>query len=190
MSVFICFCPSVSSLELLKFFSELNRLDLQLSEMALKQDYLLGTLPLYGKEFIIDFHLNIPVTAKHHIMNIIQFRPADTTYGERIPALFQRDLSQRDLRLEFRTSLNSDKDHKYDYAVNSKMLNTWISIRIQQLNNSDSGTYDYSIFIDNSLVHTKTNKKARNYYDVEIYASSPKDKPHDGLIRNFTVYRK
>ena len=100
--------------------------------------------------------------------------------GERTPAVFVRPESRG---FHFATSMEDTANYKWNYGENLQQNYVYkIEIHQRYINN---GNYRYFIKIDGEEVHSAINSKARQFYNVKVFAGSPWNEASKGFISNF-----
>ena len=158
-------------------------MDLLRNEVQIQENNLVTTLKEYRKEFIISLDLKL-TSIVNDWTSVIHFTIGENIgrYGDRIPAIL---IWQGNLHI--RTAANGNND--YTYIGGMLTIGKWISIKVQQIKESDA-SYNYSIIINGKLVHSVTNTIPEDFNNVKLYAADPWHIPQPGFIKNFIVYRK
>ena len=102
--------------------------------------------------------------------------------GQRTTAVFTLPNSQK---LIFNTTLH-DETNYICRSVENLELNRVYKIEVHQRYISN-GNYRYFIKIDREEIHSTINSKARQFYNVKVYASNPSIDASQGLISNFIL---
>ena len=97
--------------------------------------------------------------------------------GDRTPALFMNPGAQG---FQFTTTLNDNDFYEYN-NFEYVQVNRVYKIEIHQRYISN-GNYRYFIKIDGDEVHSAINSKARQFYNVKVYAGNPWDDASIGFI--------
>ena len=101
------------------------------------------------------------------------------SFGDRAPAVF---LKKGTGGFHFTSSLENMANYYYDY-YREISINRVYNIEVHQRYISN-GNYRYFIKIDGEEVHSAVNSKARQYYNVKVYAGSPWFTSSSGYISN------
>ena len=83
-------------------------------------------------------------------------------------------------KVGFNTALNDEVSYSYR-SVEDLELNRVYKIEVHQRYISN-GTYRYFIKIDGEEIHSAINSKARQYYNVKVYAGDPWHNASQGFI--------
>ena len=141
----------------------------------------------WGEEYIVsfDFEANQAMSPST-VTNILHLSidGAWGKYGDRIPAVFARQLSSSEQIIEFRAALSGKNEIPFDYSY---QLNTPYHIEISQLKNNDIVTY--SIQIDNLQVYSTVNTDVQVFQTAKLYLTSPWELNFGdyGTVRNLLV---
>ena len=129
---------------------------------------LLTTIPRLSTEWFISFDFTIFATQRFFI-NLIHFTLGENNnqYGNRIPAVFQ---SPRSSKLYISSSIDDNRNSFFNTEELS--LNVKHHIEIDQTYYGNS-TYRFNVNINGKHVRSKTNLKARQFYNVQVWVSDP-----------------
>ena len=114
--------------------------------------------------------------------NIIHFTISGNmnNIGDRTPAVFVTPESKNFLFVSY---LNNTANYYWDFDENIQQNHVYkIEIHQRYISN---GNYRYFIKIDGDEVHSAINSKARQFYDVKVYAEDPWHAPSKGFISKF-----
>ena len=129
---------------------------------------LFTTIPRLSTEWFISFDLTI-FSTQDYFINLIRFTIGgnNNQHGDRIPAVFQNPGSRK---LHFTSSIGDRRN----YVFNSEELsfNVKHHIEIDQTYYGNS-IYRFNVEINGQNVLSTINSKARQFYNVQIWASDP-----------------
>ena len=129
---------------------------------------LLTTIPRLSTEWFISFDL-IMFATQNYFINLIHFTIGENNnqYGDRIPAVFQSPESRK---LHFTSSIGDNRN----YIFNSEelSLNVKHHIEIDQTYYGNN-IYRFNVNINGQNVLSTINSKARQFYNVQVWASDP-----------------
>ena len=155
-------------------------------EIAITKNNLLATIPRMSTEWSISFQFR-QTSLSPVWTNIIRFASANTTYGspitigKRIPAVF---ININSRKLHFTHAVNGMANYIVNGEATDNKLNDNHHIEIHQRYVS-RGDYRYFIKINGTEIHSTINSDARQFYNVNVYASDPWYENVNGFISNF-----
>jgi hypothetical protein len=159
----------------------------QSGSVPLIRDNLVTTFYGWGEEYIVSFDFEAFQAMSYlTAANVLHFSIGGQygLYGDRIPAVFAKQLSSSEQVMEFRSSVSGYHDHGFDFSY---QLNTLYHIEISQLKNGDIVTY--RIRINGVKVHSEVNTDVEVFSAVHLYLSSPRLSTFGtyGTVRNLWV---
>jgi len=145
-------------------------------EFKTRRGRLLATIPRFSTEWSVKLYLKIQklntIDTDRHWYSVLQLHAKDrnyTKYGRKMPAILTKSNSTT-LQMKIVTALNGDGNHftLYDnYPINQLAL-----LEMKQRYVS-GGRYLFSVEVNANVVHTIINTDARQFYNVQVFASSP-----------------
>ena len=102
-------------------------------------------------------------------------------HGDRIPLVHLRRASGK-IILMVCSSLNDEANHVFNWGELLTIGHTY-SLEISQ-RYMKGGDYHFSVLVNGTEVYSKVNGKARQFYDVKFYLSSPWYEASDVEIYN------
>ena len=149
----------------------------------LRQNQLLGTIKMLYQAYDIEFEI-YQISAPQGWDNIIQLISADDDCClAGVPEVWVMNDGTTKL------SIANDIYGKNNNPVESKValpLNRWTKIRIRQRRKSHQ-IYLYELSIDGQVFYSFTNTQARDWNNVEIFASKPWEDAALAVIRSFKI---
>eukprot|EP00463_Aulacantha_scolymantha_P005631 TRINITY_DN6_c0_g2_i22.p1 TRINITY_DN6_c0_g2~~TRINITY_DN6_c0_g2_i22.p1 ORF type:complete len:195 (-),score=22.37 TRINITY_DN6_c0_g2_i22:12-554(-) len=99
--------------------------------------------------------------------------------GCRIPAAWIREGKY----LHLTSGVNEQNNYYINFLVS---LKTWYHVQIKQVEN-EAKKIVYSILVNNKVIHSLLNTKAREYKNVKVYVADPWYPAANGTIKNIQI---
>eukprot|EP00463_Aulacantha_scolymantha_P005628 TRINITY_DN6_c0_g2_i17.p1 TRINITY_DN6_c0_g2~~TRINITY_DN6_c0_g2_i17.p1 ORF type:complete len:250 (-),score=28.60 TRINITY_DN6_c0_g2_i17:513-1220(-) len=99
--------------------------------------------------------------------------------GCRIPAAWIREGKY----LHLTSGVNEQNNYYINFLVS---LKTWYHVQIKQVEN-EAKKIVYSILVNNKVIHSLLNTKAREYKNVKVYVTDPWYPAANGTIKNIQI---
>ncbi|XP_047144983.1 uncharacterized protein LOC105845905 isoform X3 [Hydra vulgaris] len=141
-----------------------------------------ATLSLIEKTYSVSFKLK-PRSYSQGWKSVIHLTIGDNwgQYGCRCPAVwFHGDGSGR---LYISAAVNGN--HNYIFTTQPLPLKQWSSLQISQF--QMNGIYMYTVYLNESLVHSVVNKNPQSFSNVKVYTADPWHDVQDGSIKDLKI---
>ncbi|XP_047144978.2 uncharacterized protein LOC101236634 isoform X1 [Hydra vulgaris] len=154
----------------------------EVSEFMIKRNNLIALLSYLDKAYSISFKIK-PKSYSFGLKNIIHLTINKDLgkYGDRTPAIFF--LSDNSHRLSITSAVSGNII--YDFLTQPLPLNEWTSIQILQI--QLNGKYVYSVYLNETMVHSIENTNPQSFENVKVYAANPWYDALDGSIKNLKI---
>ena len=153
-------------------------------EIPLAKNNLIATAKIMYKEYSVSFELKpIAFYPTSVSTSVIHFTIGgnNANYGDRNPGVWVYENT-----LRFFSSIGG---YSLSYAIKPNFnltLNEWTVIKISQTFLTQA-TYQFDVIINGIIFYTVTNKDARDFSNILVYAGDPWHSVHSGIIRNLNV---
>ena len=159
-------------------------------EQRLSQGYLAEVLPNLSPEWAIAFkvrlHSPIPqINLNNMACNIIHLSQnnggRNSVHGDRTPFIA---LKKENAQLHISSSVNGNHNFAENLIIFQMNQTYHIEVKQRYVN---SGNYRYSIHVNGDEAFGVLNTDARQFYDINVYASNPLHDPCPVYISNFKL---
>ncbi|XP_065651450.1 uncharacterized protein LOC136079546 isoform X3 [Hydra vulgaris] len=154
----------------------------EVSELVIKKNNLIALLSYLDEAYSVSFKIkpNSYSNGWKSVIHLTIGKDLDN-YGDRTPALFFCDDSSG--RLYITSAVNGNKN--YMFITQPLPLNQWSSIQISQIRLNEK--YVFSVYLNESMVHSIENTKPQSFENLKVYAASPWFDAQDGSIKDVKV---
>ncbi|XP_065651452.1 uncharacterized protein LOC136079548 isoform X2 [Hydra vulgaris] len=154
----------------------------EVSESVIKKNNLIALLSYLDDTYSVSFKVK-PKSYSLGWKSVIHLtigRNLDN-YGDRTPAIyFHEDGSGR---LYITSAVNGDSN--YIFITQPLPLNQWSSIQVSQIRLN--GKYVFSVYLNESMIHSVENTNPRSFENLKVYGANPWFNAQDCSIKNLKI---